>query len=70
MPEMNGYEATSHIRNPDSAVINKDVPIIAITAYAEGNILQECLNSGMNGYITKPIDRDILFETIETFYNN
>ncbi len=55
MPGMNGYEATTVIRNmdrPDS----KTVPIIAMTANAFAEDIKESLASGMNCHISKPID--------------
>ena len=55
MPEMDGLEATRAIRRPRSGVRRPDVPIIALTAYAQGEDRQRCLDAGMNGYLTKPI---------------
>lgn len=60
MPIMNGYEASKIIRSKTTESI-----IIALTA---GNIMDErenCLNYGMNDYITKPIDRTILENTLK-----
>ncbi len=55
MPEMDGLEATRNIRNPSSAVLNRKVPIIAMTACAMKGDREICLESGMNDYITRPI---------------
>ncbi|MDD4180565.1 MAG: response regulator, partial [Victivallaceae bacterium] len=55
MPIMDGYEATRQIRNPESAVLNHDIPIIAMTAYAMQSDQAACLKAGMNDYISKPI---------------
>lgn len=52
MPIMNGYEASKTIRNLKSG---KKVPIIAVTAGAEKDEKQNCINAGMTGYISKPI---------------
>ncbi|MCV9926146.1 PAS domain S-box protein [Flavobacterium sp. LS1R49] len=52
MPIMNGYEATKAIRNLKSG---KKIPIIAVTAGAEKDEKQNCINAGMTGYISKPI---------------
>ena len=63
MPVMNGYEATKAIRslkNQDLATI----PIIAMTANAFEEDKQEAIRCGMNGHIAKPIDVDVLFETL------
>lgn len=54
MPRMNGYEATAYIRGltrPDAAV-----PILAMSANAYAEDVSVALASGMNGYLTKPID--------------
>ncbi|MDD4539878.1 MAG: response regulator, partial [Lentisphaeria bacterium] len=64
MPEMDGLEATRLIRNPNTAVLDHDVVIIAMTAHAVQGYRESCLGSGMNDYVTKPITpeqiRDIL----------
>ena len=65
MPEMGGLEATGVIRNPDSKVINHNVPIIAMTAHAMEEDRRGCLEAGMNGYVSKPINKEILFAEIE-----
>lgn len=52
MPVMNGYEATKAIRKLESG---KKTPIIAVTAGAEKDEKQNCINAGMTGYISKPI---------------
>jgi len=63
MPEMDGHTATRKIRE-----FNKEIVIIAQTAYAlEGN-QYEAIESGCNDYITKPINRDILLEKIKTIF--
>lgn len=60
MPEMDGYEATRRIRDPKSGVLNNDIPIIAMTAYAMKGDREKCLESGMNEYISKPVQVDKL----------
>jgi CheY-like chemotaxis protein len=67
MPVMDGLEATVAIRNPDSEVLNHNVPIIAMTAYAMKGDREKCLRSGMNDYISKPVNPKLLLETIERF---
>ncbi len=61
MPVMGGYEATKRIRSEGQY---KDLPIIAMTAHAMQGAREECLEAGMNDYISKPIDPDSLFLTI------
>lgn len=60
MPEMNGYEATTIIRNE----LKNNIPIIAMTANAMAGEREKCLDLGMNDYISKPIDANLLFEKI------
>ena len=60
MPEMNGYDTTTSIRND----LKNNVPIIAMTAHAMAGEKEKCLNLGMNDYISKPINTDLLFEKI------
>ena len=54
MPEMDGLEATRHIRSPLSAARNPRVPIIAMTANAMPGDRQKCLAAEMNDYVSKP----------------
>ena len=64
MPVMDGYEATKQIRSlPNRTLAN--IPIIAMTANAFAEEKKKAFSSGMNGHISKPIDVDALFKTIE-----
>ncbi len=63
MPVMDGYTATSEIRK-----FNKNVIIIAQTAYALPGDNKKAIKVGCNDYISKPIDRDSLIEKIEFFF--
>ena len=65
MPEMDGHQATAKIRS-DSRF--HSLPIIAMTAHATMEERQRCLDAGMNDHISKPIDPETLFETINRFY--
>ncbi|MEO5570942.1 MAG: ATP-binding protein [Bacteroidia bacterium] len=60
MPEMDGIEATGHIRNnPEKR--KKNIPIIALTANVNSSEAEKCRIAGMNEYITKPFDPLDLF---------
>lgn len=61
MPEMNGRQATRIIRESDRAYL-RNLPIIAMTADAFAEDVQACLDSGMNGHISKPIDINKILE--------
>ena len=64
MPEMDGLEATRRIRaldRPDA----KNIPIIALTANAFDEDVQQSMQAGLNAHLSKPVDPDILFETLE-----
>jgi PAS domain S-box-containing protein len=58
MPELDGYKATQQIRARESA--SHRTPIIALTAHAMKGADEECRAAGMNDYITKPIDSELL----------
>ncbi len=57
MPEMNGFEATTYIRN----TLNSQIPIIALTADVTTADVEKCIAIGMNDYISKPIDENLLY---------
>jgi CheY-like chemotaxis protein/two-component sensor histidine kinase len=61
MPHLNGVDATQAIR-ADS--LNRSTPILAMTANAFDEDRQICLEAGMNDHIGKPVDPDVLFETL------
>ena len=63
MPEMNGLDATQKIREKERD--GTRTPIIALTAYALKGDRERFLALGMDGYISKPIDINNLFYTIE-----
>lgn len=64
MPEMDGLEATERIRQREQAT-GEHLPIIAMTAHAMKGDRDRCLGAGMDGYLSKPIRADLLYETIE-----
>jgi CheY-like chemotaxis protein len=63
MPEMNGYEATRQIRQ-----FNKDVVIIAQTAFALPGDRKKAIDAGCNDYISKPFGQTALTELIEKYF--
>lgn len=64
MPKMNGYDATKEIRK-----FNKDLLIIAQTAYALHGDKEKAINAGCDDYISKPIDKKLLFDIINNLLN-
>ena len=64
MPVMDGYECAEHIRAVDSKVLNRNIPIVALTAHAMKADMDKCISAGMNDYTTKPIDRNTLIRKI------
>ncbi len=65
MPEMDGYEATRRIR---AAPWGAKLPIVAMTAHALEEERRKALETGMDRHVTKPIDPDVLFQTLSQFY--
>ena len=65
MPEMDGLEATRKIRDPQSRVLNHSIPIIAMTALALEGDKMKCLEAGMDGYVTKPVEARTLVAALE-----
>lgn len=66
MPKMDGYEATREIRklsDPEKA----SIPIIAMTANAFAEDRQKAFETGMDGYLAKPIDISKMMETLKGF---
>jgi two-component system, sensor histidine kinase and response regulator len=61
MPEMNGIQATETIRGGN---VHADVPIIAVTAQALRGDRERCMLAGMNGYLTKPVNPELLYRTL------
>jgi CheY-like chemotaxis protein len=65
MPEMDGYEATRRIRDPQTGVRDPQIPVIAFTADAVSGDREKCVEAGMNDYLAKPVDPRRLGEMLE-----
>jgi len=63
MPEMSGFEATSFIRNE----LKSTIPIIALTADVAAVDVEKCIAMGMNDYISKPINEQLLYSKMMAF---
>jgi len=63
MPVMDGVEVTKKIRSSNTG--HKDISIIAMTAYAMAGDREKFLDAGMDDYLSKPVDKDDLFESIK-----
>lgn len=68
MPNMDGYKATQMIRAMDDPG-KSDIPILAMTANAFEEDVQQALAVGMNGHLAKPIEVDLLIQTIRNVLN-
>ena len=64
MPEMDGLEATQTIRATNQADA-KTIPIIALTANAFDEDVQRSMQAGLNAHLSKPVEPDLLFKTLE-----
>ena len=71
MPEMSGLDATAAIRGAEATgrCFTRDdtprIPIVALTAHAMAGDRENCLAGGMDGYVTKPIHANELFDEID-----
>ena len=61
MPEMNGFQATNHLRTSESR--NRNIPVVGISAHVSSKVRSECMDNGMNDFLEKPISPD-LFESV------
>lgn len=65
MPNMDGYEATRQIREK-----NPSIPIVALTAHALVSEEQRSIEAGINDHLSKPIDSNILYQTVAYWLSN
>lgn len=64
MPELDGLQTTMEIRRREQKTL-EHIPIIALTAHAMKGDRERCLEAGMDDYISKPINPQVLYQTIE-----
>ena len=64
MPNMNGLEATKRILEIEKEKSLVHTPIIALTANSVDGAENKFLSAGMDGYLTKPIEKNLLYRTI------
>ena len=67
MPVMDGYEATIAIRSGSCGINDKNIPIIAVTADVMESTKERVKEIGMNFYLSKPVNKEVLFNTIAEF---
>jgi CheY-like chemotaxis protein len=65
MPKFDGYWATRQIREFERQNARRHVPIIAVTAFASEEDPRKSLRAGLNGYLAKPVSKDVLFKVLE-----
>lgn len=70
MPVMDGFEASRLIRDTQSTVLDRAIPIIAMTANAITGDREKCIAAGMNDYISKPVEPEILEQKLQQWLPN
>jgi len=66
MPGMDGFEAIRHIRDDQAT---REIPIIAVTARAMKGDREKCLEAGASGYVSKPLDMELLLQKMSSLLN-
>ena len=65
MPVLDGYMTTKLLRNGSAGDEYKRLPVIAMTANAMAGDKEQCIASGMDDYLTKPLDKTALFDALQ-----
>jgi CheY-like chemotaxis protein len=68
MPELDGIQATRRIRSAASAVLDHGLPIVALTAHTQAEDRRECVEAGMNDFLTKPLSAEALEALLERLF--
>lgn len=63
LPKLSGYDVAKHIKNTTS--INRETPIVALTANVNSNSLKKCLSAGMSAVVPKPFNMALFYQVIE-----
>ncbi|MEN8172243.1 MAG: response regulator [Chloroflexota bacterium] len=66
LPIMDGWEATRRIKSTKNIA---QIPVIGLSAHAMAGDREKALGAGCDDYLTKPVDEDLLFETLEKYFN-
>ena len=64
MPVMSGYSATEAIRQGEAGANHKNIPIVAMTTNAMSQDKEKCFAVGMDGFVLKPVDINVLTDVI------
>ncbi len=67
MPVMDGYTATEEIRAYEQQNNLKQNPIVGLSAHAIAEFKEKALNNGMSDYLTKPLNRDLLYQALNKY---
>lgn len=67
MPEMDGYQATGCIRRGEAGDRYRSIPILAMTANAMEGDRERCIDAGMDDYLTKPVDPNVLYQKLHAW---
>ncbi len=65
MPQMDGYEASQRIRAAGSGILYEAIPIVAMTANVMQGNREKCMDAGMNDYLAKPINPELLLDKLK-----
>lgn len=70
MPELDGFEAARRIRSETAGILNPEIPIIAMTALSMNEDKERILASGMNDYLCKPVELNVLAKMFDKWLNH